>query len=116
MYKIKNDAYKKSRGGKSKVLDVCCEVCKTHISYYQKDGPGLLKRMYVDRFIDFQPKDENLKCSSCGRTIGVLIEYKKENRPAYRLFEGAVSKKIKSARDISICSWPTGWAKKRRPL
>lgn len=100
MYKIKNDRYRKSRGGNSRILDVTCEGCGAHMSYYQKDGPGLLKRMYVDRFIDFKPVGDELKCSSCNRALGTLIDYKKENRPAYRFFVGAVYKKIVSSKDI----------------
>ena len=102
MYKIKNDQYKRSRGGKSTVLDVCCGACGSHISYYQKDGPGLLKRMYLDRFIDLRPKGESLRCLSCGRVIGVLTVYKTESRPAYRLFVGAVSKKAISSKNINL--------------
>lgn len=101
MYRFKNDTYQKSRGGNSRVLDVICQDCNTHVTYYQKDGPGLLKRMYIDRFIDFSPNTKELACQSCGRILGNLIKYKKENRPAYRLYVGAVVKKIVSARNIT---------------
>lgn len=100
MCKIKNDRYRKTRGGNSRILDVTCEGCCAHVSYYQKDGPGLLKRMYVDRFIDLEPDGDELKCIFCGRILGSLIDYKKENRPAYRLFVGSVCKKIVSSRDV----------------
>jgi hypothetical protein len=82
------------------VLDVCCESCGAHITYYQKDGPGILKRMYVDRFIDFSPNGKDLVCESCDRVLGSLINYKKEDRPAYRLFVGSVTKRLVSSRDI----------------
>ena len=101
MYRFKNDKFQKSRGGNSRVLDVCCKSCKEHIAYYQKDGPGLLKRVYVDRFIDINPNTPELVCKSCERILGSLIDYKKENRPAYRLYVGAVSKKIVRARDVT---------------
>lgn len=94
MYKFQRDKYQKSRGGTSRVLDVRCEHCDSHITYYQKDGPGLLKRMYVDRFIDVKPNAEQLTCVSCNRSVGILINYKKENRAAYQLFVGSVKKKI----------------------
>lgn len=100
MYKFKNDKFKKNRGGSSRVLCVTCEGCGGHLVYYQKDGPGILKRMYVDRFIDTIPDGDDLKCQSCERILGVLINYKKENRMAYRLFVGAVNKKIVSAKNI----------------
>ena len=101
MYKFKSDKYQKVRGGTSRVLDVSCEGCGAHVAHYQKDGPGLLKRMYVDRFIDVSPKGANLVCGSCDRVVGNLIDYKKEDRPAYRLYVGAVKKKIISSRSVS---------------
>ena len=94
MYKFQNDRYKKVRGGHSHVLDVRCENCDTHISYYQKDGPGMLMRMYVDRFIDVKPSGKELICPSCKRTLGTYIIFKKEDRPAYRLYAGAVTKRL----------------------
>ncbi len=94
MYKIQSDKYRKARGGSSRVLDVVCEGCGKHVAYYQKDGPGLLKRMYVDRFIDVKPTGDDLSCEGCDRVLGKLINYKKENRAAYRLFVGAITKKI----------------------
>lgn len=100
MYKFKRDKYQKARGGKSRVLDVSCEKCGEHICYYQKDGPGLLKRMYVDRFIDTKPTGNTLKCSTCELTLGILIIYEKESRNAYRLYVGAVHKRAVSSKLI----------------
>jgi hypothetical protein len=94
MYNFQKDKFQKNRGGTSRVLDVLCEHCKKHVTYYQKDGPGILKRMYLDRFIDTNPTDEKLVCTNCKRQLGILINYKKENRSAYRLFVGSVNKKI----------------------
>lgn len=91
---MKNDKYSQARGGWSRILDVTCEKCDSHVCFYQKDGPGPLKRMYVDRMIKFQPSGPKLVCSGCGQELGVQITYAKENRPAYRLFQGAVNKKI----------------------
>lgn len=96
MYKIQNDKYQKARGGHSRVLDVRCEKCDAHLAYYQKDGPGMLKRMYVDRFIDVKPQGNDLVCSICDQILGNYIIYKKEDRPAYRLYAGAVTKKVVS--------------------
>lgn len=96
MYQFQNDKYRKSRGGKSRALDVSCEHCEQHLAFYQKDGPGILKRMYVDRFIGFKPVGEELVCSNCKAVLGQRMNYKKEDRPAYRLYVGAVSKKIVS--------------------
>lgn len=88
------DKYSDSRGGWSRVLDVCCEHCSKHVAFYQKDGPGNLRRMYTDRFIDIKPAGESLLCEDCGRVLGTRIVYEKENREAYRLYVDAVTKRI----------------------
>lgn len=90
---LKNDKYKKARGGWSRVLQVSCAKCGTDVARYQKDGPGILKRMYLDRFLGKAPTD-TLVCPGCKELLGVAMTYKKENRPAMRLFVGAVAKKI----------------------
>ncbi len=93
--RLKKDKYRKARGGTSKLLDLFCESCSTHLFYYQKDGPGILKRLYLDSIIDFEKSSENkLVCPNCKDTLGVYYVYPKEKRPAYRLFAGEVTKKI----------------------
>ena len=93
--KLKQDKYRKARGGHARFLAASCAKCNTQVAIYQKDGPGILKRMYRDRIL--QPEKfaaGNLICKKCREVLGVPIIYKKENRPAYRLFVGAVTKKI----------------------
>jgi hypothetical protein len=92
--RLKNDKYRKSRGGYSKLLEIFCVNCKTALFSYQKDGPGILKRLYIDRIQNPEQIKPQLICSNCKEVLGTQIIYKKENRPAYRLFAGAVSKKI----------------------
>ena len=102
-YKIKKDSFRKSRGGSSKMLDIKCAKCGEHIATYQKDGPGPLKRMYMDRI--FEPSKYNeyadsatpkkapaMKCGGCGELVGSPYVYDKEKRPAYRMFQSAVIK------------------------
>jgi len=101
---LKKDKYKKARGGYSRLLEIKCEKCGNPVALYQKDGPGALKRMYVDRI--FSPeklanlqnvaikKISNLICSKCKQIIGIPYIYQKEKRPAFRLFEGSVTKKV----------------------
>jgi hypothetical protein len=101
MYKFKRDGFQKSRGGTSRILDVSCDHCHTHVAFYQKDGPGILKRMYVDRFIDSKPASKELHCPKCDRFLGVRITWEKEQRAAYRLFAGSVAKKIISQAEFS---------------
>jgi hypothetical protein len=48
-FAFKNDKFKKNRGGHSRWLLLSCEKCKNGIAIYQKDGPGILKRLYIDR-------------------------------------------------------------------
>ncbi|OGM57789.1 hypothetical protein A3A50_05760 [Candidatus Woesebacteria bacterium RIFCSPLOWO2_01_FULL_38_20] len=102
--KFKSDKYRKARSGYSRFLNVLCEHCGAKILVYQKDGPGPLKRLYLDRifapenFLNFQKlpinKIPNLTCSKCKSVLAVPYIYKKEERKAYRLFVGAVTKKI----------------------
>ena len=66
--------------------------------------------MYVDRMhgdkriADLVGKSvktfPNLTCSNCKKVLGVPYTYEKEKRPAYRLFVGAVAKKIVSAKTV----------------
>ena len=98
---LKNDKYRRTRGGHSRLLDVSCAKCGAHLFYYQKDGPGILKRTYLDRIVGSKIGKSNLVCPKCKFLLGVSIIYKKENRQAIRLFEGAVSKKITKSSEIN---------------
>lgn len=97
---LKNDRYRRTRGGHSRVLDLSCAKCKTHLFYYQKDGPGILKRIYIDRILKSKTGRTNPACPKCKELLGVPIIYKKEDRPAIRLFAGAVSKKLAKLSDL----------------
>lgn len=92
---FKNDKYKKVRGGYSRLLHISCQKCGEHICNYQKDGPGNLRRMYLDRIINPEVSIyiKDLSCSN-NHLIGVKIIYDKEKRLAYRLFVDSVIKKI----------------------
>lgn len=95
MIEFKKDKYKRARGGYSRLLKISCSKCGTLLCHYQKDGPGDLKRMYVDRISDVKfVAGKQLVCHKCKQVVGVKYVYEKENRPAYRLFVGAVAKKI----------------------
>ena len=102
--KFKRDKYKKSRGGNSRLLDILCGKCAAHLFYYQKDGLGTLKRLYLDRIsesnlysgLDKLPlkKIPKLTCPNCKQLLGIPYIYKKEDRLAFRLLIGCVSKKV----------------------
>jgi phage FluMu protein Com len=101
---FKQDKYRKNRGGYSRFLEIKCESCNGFIALYQKDGPGALKRMYIDRIFSPQnlvnlqkvsfKKIPNLVCPHCKHIIGIPYIFKKEKRPAFRLFVGVIIKKI----------------------
>ena len=92
---FKNDKYKKVRGGSSRLLRISCQKCGEQICSYQKDGPGSLKRMYIDRITEpmVSISKKNFSCPK-GHLLGVKIIYEKEKRPAFRLFVDSVVKKI----------------------
>lgn len=101
---FKKDQYRKARGGYSRFLNVSCSECGNFLLLYQKDGPGILKRMYMDRIFEpeklanFQLMEiseaPNLVCGKCGLLIGTPYIYEKENRKAFLLRQGSFSKKI----------------------
>lgn len=99
------DKYRKARGGTSRFLDIYCSSCKNHLLLYQKDGPGSLKRMYMDRV--FAPQKltglqntpnvkevRAIRCDSCNSLIATPYIYEKENRKAFLLNPIAFIKKI----------------------
>jgi len=104
-FTIKKDKYKSSRGAYSRILNVFCRKCEKLVLVYQKDGPGNLRRLYLDRILDpkyllnIQDKEiediSALKCSKCGEVLGTAYIYPKEKRPAYRLFQDSVVKRIR---------------------
>ena len=101
----KKDRHSKARGGNSRFLDIFCSSCNNHIALYQKDGPGALLRMYLDRI--FAPpalvalqyrssgkKDiPTLQCPKCRVLIGTPMIYELENRLAFRMVRGTFAKK-----------------------
>jgi hypothetical protein len=103
--KFKKDKFSEARGSYSRLLNVCCRKCNSLVLTYQKDGPGNLRRLYLDRI--FSPDKltnlqkinlkniGNLKCPNCGELLGVSYIYKKERRKAFRLYQDAIVKKIK---------------------
>lgn len=93
--KFKNDKYKKARGGYSRLLRITCTYCGKHICDYQKDGPGNLRRMYIDRILNpnVSIKKKDFSCPT-GHMLGVKVVYEREKRLAFRLFVDAVIRKI----------------------
>ena len=94
--------YMRARGA-AQFLDVFCAACKGHILLYQKDGVGMLKRLYLDRIFAPSPFSDwqeigissdvpNLTCPHCDTLVGSPMVYRPENRFAIRLIAGTFSK------------------------
>lgn len=101
-YKPKRDKYAHSRGA-SQFLNLFCAKDGAHLVLYQKDGPGALKRLYLDRIFAPSPQSgwqalgslaevPNLTCPKCGTLIGSPMIYRSEDRLAIRLNAGTFSK------------------------
>jgi hypothetical protein len=91
---MKNDNFRQVRGGWSRILELTCFKCQAFIAYYQKDGPGPLKRSYLDRFVTSIGHGPEVVCR-CGQILGLLGKYEPENnRPCIRWFESALRKRI----------------------
>ena len=85
------------------MLELCCAKCGTKFFHYQKDGPGPLLRLYLDRiqaparFVGLEKKALSalkvLDCKTCGRLLAMPAIYKPEKRKSYRLFQGAFAKR-----------------------
>ena len=103
-FKLKNDKYRKARGGEAHLLDIYCVQCNRHLMKYQKDGKGQLMRCYLNRIfhppalerlqytVAYLKQMSNLVCHSCFTVIGTPMVYD-DGRLAFRLRKGFYSKK-----------------------
>ncbi len=104
-FKIRNDKYRRKRGGTSTMYVIKCAECGDNVLIYQKDGVGALVRMYLDRIlwpdnlINLDRKINSTKdfsaliCQRCGNIIATPMLYKKEHRYAWRIKRGSIKKK-----------------------
>jgi hypothetical protein len=111
-FKFKIDQYRKNRGDYSRIIDVHCRKCKTLIMKYQKDGPGVLRRLYFDRILT--PKEltelekktlskiKDLKCPKCKILLGTPYIFPQENRKCFRMYQDAVTKKVTKLSSLVI--------------
>lgn len=104
-FQLKNDKYRKARGGTARFLTIRCAQCSELLMIYQKDGLGSLLRCYLNRI--FYPDNLEelqyqrnltvrtmppLACRFCGQVAGRGMHYE-DGRLAYRLVPGTFSKK-----------------------
>lgn len=104
-FSLKKDKYKSARGGYSRLLNVCCRKCESVVVVYQKDGPGNLRRLYLDRIFapevltDLQNLNIGdipvLECKKCSEVLGTPYIYIKEKRKAFRLYQDSVIKRLR---------------------
>lgn len=104
-FELKRDKFKSTRGGYSRLLNIHCYKCKKLVLVYQKDGPGTIRRLYLDRIlaperlINLQKGNikniDPLKCQKCGFTMATPYIYAKEKRKAFRVFQDALIKKVR---------------------
>jgi hypothetical protein len=104
-FSLKDDGYRRARGNYSRLLNLYCRACGSLVAVYQKDGPGNLRRIYFDRI--YHPKSLSglekrplakvmtMRCTKCREELGVPYMYKKEKRKAFRLYQDALTKKIR---------------------
>jgi len=94
--KIKKDKYFRKRGGIAKIIKVSCMNCGRLLFLYQKDGPGWLKRCYLNRIIyqegDKEKELKNLICE-CGNLVGSPMKYK-DGRTAFALIRGKFKRSL----------------------
>lgn len=115
-FRLKNDRYRKERGGMAKFLNVSCTFCDTWLLLYQKDGRGNLLRFYLNRIFvpsslaelqnrDFQRFQNmgNLICHQCGNLIGTPMLHS-DNRLAYRLKRGSFFKEKSDGTYLELLS------------
>ncbi len=104
-FTFKQDIFQKVRGGHSRLINIFCRKCKQLIAIYQKDGPGNLRRMYLDRIYspssltNLHPKPLKqisvLRCRKCKEVLGTPTMYHQEHRKVFRLYQDAVIKKVR---------------------
>ncbi len=102
MRRVRKDKYLRDRGNVFKILQISCARCNKEIMLYQKDGRGMLHRLYLNRIL----APENLAClqdtvesanelerliCECGNIIGIPM-YHWEGRVAFRLINSTFKK------------------------
>ena len=98
-FTLKQDRFRKMKGGMARLLEISCSGCGTYVLTYQKDGIGRLLRLYLDRILASAAQHQGgpLVCTACARTLG-LPGLHHSGRMAFRLIPGSFLKKRASGR------------------
>lgn len=105
-YTLKNDEYRRARGGKAFLIELTCAKCGADVLTYQKDGDGPLKRCYLNRIhgpaelealqhdsgLNSPEKVPKLTCPNCKVVIGAAIRHH-DGRLAFKLRRGFFGKR-----------------------
>ena len=91
-----SDKYTKGRGKYVKQIEVHCANCSEYIFSYQKEGNGVLEKLFFDLILDRLSVKNNIKlvCPKCDKLLGTRFIFGKEKRDAFKLYPGAVYWKI----------------------
>lgn len=91
-----SDKYTKGRGKFKKRIEIRCANCSDYLFSYQKEGSGVLEKIFFDLILDNQSVKNNKKlvCTKCDKVLGIRFIFGKEKRDAFKLYPGAVYWKI----------------------
>ena len=100
---MKNDHYRRVRGGTSQIIEITCAQCGAVVLTYQKDGIGTLARCYLNRILSpakyekLQREANDVKGLSClqcdcGNMLGIPMVHS-DGRLAFRLVRGRFKRK-----------------------
>ena len=105
--KLRIDAHQTARGGYSHFMRILCAKCDHNLASYQKDGPGLLRRLYHDRITsDTWPIHASgavATCPNCNKPIAFAYMYSKENRPCWLPIQYTLKKRPHSYLQYIVC-------------
>jgi len=95
-----HDDFRIARGNWSRIYSIRCAACDRLVCYYQKDGGGKLKRLYIDRiFSPTVPVGRKIFRCPVHHELGIRVLYAKESRASVRLFVDAITKETTSVDD-----------------
>lgn len=103
---------RKPKGSSGKRLVIRCAACREPVLLYQKDGPGSVQRLYLDRILapdahatlrdtcGAREDMPNLLCPACSALIGTPMRHS-SGRLAFRALKGQFIRQR-----VSDDTWP----------
>lgn len=97
-FKLTHDRYSNARPGQSRFYNLYCARCRHHVCLYQKDGTGMLVRLYKKRIMAptnlLKPNAKEIRCPHCKVFLAAHYIYDKEQRSAYLVQAGAIVRRV----------------------